>query len=55
MESPRRNLPKAAKRYIYRLLFFYILGVLAIGVVSSIGLFLASYTNTLTDSTKRLT
>lgn len=33
MESPRRNLPKAAKRYIYRLLFFYILGVLAIGVV----------------------
>lgn len=34
MESPRRNLPKAAKRYIYRLVCFYILGVLAIGVVS---------------------
>lgn len=33
MQSPRRNLPIAAKRYFYRLVVFYILGVLAIGVV----------------------
>lgn len=33
MQSPRRNLPLAAKRYFYRLVGFYILGVLAIGVV----------------------
>lgn len=33
MESPRRNVPRAARRYIYRLIFFYILGVLAIGVI----------------------
>ena len=33
MESPRRNLPIAAKRYTYRLLFFYIGSVLAIGVI----------------------
>jgi amino acid transporter len=33
MESPRRNVPRAARRYIYRLVFFYILGVLAIGVI----------------------
>merc|ERR1711939_880527 len=32
MQSPRRNLPKAAKRYFYRLIGFYVLGVLAIGV-----------------------
>ena len=32
MESPRRNLPKAAKRYFYRLVFFYVFGVLVIGV-----------------------
>lgn len=32
MESPRRNLPIAARRYFYRLIFFYIFGVLAIGV-----------------------
>ncbi|KAE9391532.1 proline transporter [Gymnopus androsaceus JB14] len=30
MQSPRRNLPKAAKRYFYRLVFFYIGSVLAI-------------------------
>lgn len=35
MQSPRRNLPKAAKRYFYRLIGFYVLGVLAIGVVRS--------------------
>ncbi|RAL13413.1 proline permease PrnB [Aspergillus homomorphus CBS 101889] len=35
MESPRRNLPKAARRYIYRLVIFYILGALAIGVICS--------------------
>lgn len=33
MESPRRNVPKAAHRYIYRLVFFYIFSVLAIGVI----------------------
>jgi yeast amino acid transporter len=33
MESPRRNLPIAAKRYIFRLLFFYIGTVLAIGCI----------------------
>ncbi|KAH8892093.1 histidine permease [Thozetella sp. PMI_491] len=32
MKNPRRNLPIAAKRYVYRLFFFYIVGVLAIGV-----------------------
>lgn len=32
MESPRRNLPKAARRYFYRLVFFYVFSVLAIGV-----------------------
>lgn len=35
MESPRRNLPTAAKRYFYRLLFFYVGGTLAIGVIVS--------------------
>ncbi|KAF2098511.1 histidine permease [Rhizodiscina lignyota] len=33
MKNPRRNLPTAARRYIYRLLFFYIFSVLAIGVI----------------------
>ncbi|KKY13729.1 putative proline permease [Phaeomoniella chlamydospora] len=33
MQNPRRNLPKAARRYFYRLIFFYVLGVLAIGVI----------------------
>ncbi|KAJ5929882.1 hypothetical protein N7454_006832 [Penicillium verhagenii] len=33
MKSPRRNIPRAARRYIYRLVFFYIFGVLAIGVI----------------------
>lgn len=32
MQSPRRNLPIAARRYIYRLFFFYIGSVIAIGV-----------------------
>ncbi|KAL5333075.1 amino acid permease/ SLC12A domain-containing protein [Aspergillus crustosus] len=35
MESPRRNVPKAARRYIYRLVIFYILGALAIGIICS--------------------
>lgn len=30
MESPRRNVPKATVRYFYRLITFYVLGVLAI-------------------------
>ena len=34
MEAPRRNLPKASKRYFYRLVVFYCLSVLAIGVIS---------------------
>ena len=33
MENPRYNLPKAARRYFYRLIFFYVLAVLAIGVI----------------------
>lgn len=33
MRSPRRNLPKAARRYFARLVFFYIGCVLAIGVI----------------------
>ncbi|PYH94382.1 hypothetical protein BO71DRAFT_379761 [Aspergillus ellipticus CBS 707.79] len=33
MQNPRKNLPRAAKQYFYRLLIFYILGVLAIGVI----------------------
>ncbi|KIW98584.1 uncharacterized protein Z519_00245 [Cladophialophora bantiana CBS 173.52] len=32
MESPRRNLPLASKRYFYRLVIFYVLSVLAMGV-----------------------
>lgn len=30
--APRRNIPKAANRFIYRLAFFYIFGTLVIGV-----------------------
>ncbi|KAF4310323.1 Amino acid/polyamine transporter I [Botryosphaeria dothidea] len=33
MQNPRRNLPVAARRYIYRLIFFYIGCVLCIGVI----------------------
>ncbi|OOF93355.1 hypothetical protein ASPCADRAFT_173086 [Aspergillus carbonarius ITEM 5010] len=33
MRNPRKNLPRAAKQYFYRLIIFYILGVLAIGVI----------------------
>jgi amino acid transporter len=33
MESPRRNVPRAARRYIYRLVFFYVAAALAIGVI----------------------
>lgn len=32
-EAPRRNVPKATSRFIWRLLFFYILGSLVIGVI----------------------
>ena len=35
MESPRRNLPIAGKRYFYRLIFFYVAGSLAISMVVS--------------------
>ncbi|KAL4779760.1 putative proline-specific permease [Aspergillus varians] len=33
MASPRKTLPRAAKRYIYRILFFYISSILAITVI----------------------
>ncbi|KAH8815983.1 histidine permease [Xylogone sp. PMI_703] len=33
MKSPRRNLPKASNRYFFRLVFFYIGCVLAIGII----------------------
>ncbi|KAI9155663.1 putative proline-specific permease put4 [Paramyrothecium foliicola] len=33
MQSPRTNLPKATRRYFYRLILFYILGALAIGII----------------------
>ncbi|KAG7831720.1 hypothetical protein KL920_000055 [Ogataea angusta] len=32
-EAPRKNLPKATSRFIYRLMIFYIGGVLAIGII----------------------
>ena len=35
MKNPRRNLPIAATRYIYRLIVFYIGSVLSIGVICS--------------------
>lgn len=31
-ENPRRNIPKACRRVFWRILFFYVLGTLAIGV-----------------------
>lgn len=34
-QAPRRNIPKAVRRFIWRLLFFYILGSLVIGVIVS--------------------
>ena len=34
-EAPRRNIPKASKRFIYRLLCFYILGTLVISIIVS--------------------
>ncbi|PGH33416.1 AAT family amino acid transporter [[Emmonsia] crescens] len=33
MESPRHNIPRASRRFFYRLLFFYVFGALAIGVI----------------------
>ena len=35
MKNPRRNLPIAARRYIYRLIIFYVGSVLSIGVICS--------------------
>ena len=34
-EAPRRNIPKAGRRFIYRLLLFYVLGTLVISVIVS--------------------
>ncbi|KAK1055950.1 hypothetical protein LTR74_015260 [Friedmanniomyces endolithicus] len=34
MVSPRRNLPTAARRYFYRLIFFYVGCVIAIGILA---------------------
>lgn len=31
--SARRNIPKAARRFFYRIVFFYVLGILAIGIL----------------------
>lgn len=33
MRNPRKNLPKAGRRFFARLMFFYVLGALAIGVI----------------------
>lgn len=33
MRAPRKNLPRAAKTFIWRLITFYILGALAIGII----------------------
>ncbi|KAL1960090.1 hypothetical protein VTO42DRAFT_262 [Malbranchea cinnamomea] len=33
VESPRQNIPRAARRYFFRLIFFYVFGALAIGVI----------------------
>lgn len=33
MDSPRRNLPTATKRYFWRLIIFYVMGAIAIGVI----------------------
>ncbi|KAI3394236.1 hypothetical protein diail_3011 [Diaporthe ilicicola] len=35
MQSPRRNLPSAGRRYIYRLIFFYVLGSFFVGLIIS--------------------
>ncbi|KAL9594812.1 MAG: hypothetical protein Q9219_006826, partial [cf. Caloplaca sp. 3 TL-2023] len=35
MKNPRRNLPIAGRTYFYRLIFFYVLGVFAIGLIVS--------------------
>jgi amino acid transporter len=32
-EAPRRNIPKATKRFVYRLIAFYVLGSLIVGVI----------------------
>lgn len=32
-ENPRRNIAKAAKRFVYRLMFFYVAGSLVIGIM----------------------
>lgn len=32
-ENPRKNIPKAVRRVFWRILFFYVLGTLAIGVI----------------------
>lgn len=34
-EAPRRNIPKATRRFSYRLVFFYVLGSLVIGCIVS--------------------
>ncbi|KID65037.1 Amino acid/polyamine transporter I, partial [Metarhizium hybridum] len=34
-EKPRKNMPKAVKRVFWRILFFYVLGSLAIGVCAA--------------------
>lgn len=33
-EAPRRNIPKAARRFVYRVVFFYVLGSLVAGIIT---------------------
>lgn len=33
-KAPHRNIPKAARRFVYRLIVFYILGALVIGIIT---------------------
>lgn len=32
-QNPRKNIPRACGRFVYRLIYFYIIGVLVVGVV----------------------
>ncbi|KZT26701.1 hypothetical protein NEOLEDRAFT_1062284 [Neolentinus lepideus HHB14362 ss-1] len=33
-EAPRRNIPKASRRFIYRVIFFYVMGSLVAGIIT---------------------
>ncbi|KAK4702312.1 hypothetical protein P7C70_g3910, partial [Phenoliferia sp. Uapishka_3] len=34
-QNPRRNIPKATRRFVYRIVFFYVGGILSIGILVS--------------------